>query len=267
MPLNAPEITPLPVEGLTVSETGYTVERDGQAGIAVTTRAQDALASAPTVDPKPISGISATALPPVAAAGVRLTQWVLFIAAGSIVGLVAYLFLMDIIVGADVGNSYKAVLNPSRLGTEFYTLGRLEKFSVDLSGAAADPNARLDVEATKNAEGIMTMLAQMPSVTNMQVRKLKECVPLPVGPSRGDTVQRCVAVLDQVRQAALEAAAGATDAEVAGDAVDKLNTGRQTFHTFWLQAAQLILLNLLLPLLTALLGYVFGTQQAQRSSG
>ncbi len=42
---------------------------------------------------------------------------------------------------------------------------------------------------------------------------------------------------------------------------------RNNLQQFWLQAAQLILLNLLLPLLTALFGYIFGRQQTERSSG
>jgi hypothetical protein len=39
---------------------------------------------------------------------------------------------------------------------------------------------------------------------------------------------------------------------------------RKNLQQFWLQAAQLILLNLLLPLLTALFGYIFGRQQTER---
>jgi hypothetical protein len=35
----------------------------------------------------------------------------------------------------------------------------------------------------------------------------------------------------------------------------------QAFRMFWLQAAQLILLNLFLPIIAALLGYIFGAQQ------
>lgn len=74
-------------------------------------------------------------------------------------------------------------------------------------------------------------------------------------------LQRCMNILDDVRQAALEAASSTTNAEVAGTAADKFSAQRQTFHAFWLQAAQLVLLNLLLPILTALLGYIFGSQQ------
>ena len=37
-------------------------------------------------------------------------------------------------------------------------------------------------------------------------------------------------------------------------------TQRNAFHEFWLEGMQRILINALLPVLTALLGYLFGTQ-------
>lgn len=40
---------------------------------------------------------------------------------------------------------------------------------------------------------------------------------------------------------------------------------RASFRSFWLSLTQMILLNVLLPVLTALLGYVFGTTQARGS--
>jgi hypothetical protein len=43
---------------------------------------------------------------------------------------------------------------------------------------------------------------------------------------------------------------------------------RAAFRTFWLEITRTILLNVLLPVLTALLGYVFGTTQvAARTHG
>jgi hypothetical protein len=42
---------------------------------------------------------------------------------------------------------------------------------------------------------------------------------------------------------------------------------RAAFRTFWLEVTKTILLNVFLPVLTALLGYVFGTTQISRSSG
>ncbi len=48
---------------------------------------------------------------------------------------------------------------------------------------------------------------------------------------------------------------------VLSEAARQMGEQRVAFRTFWLQTAQLILLNLLLPLVTALLGYIFGTNQ------
>jgi hypothetical protein len=42
--------------------------------------------------------------------------------------------------------------------------------------------------------------------------------------------------------------------------MQQCETQRESFRKFWLQSIQMILLNMLLPVLTALLGYVFGTQ-------
>jgi hypothetical protein len=47
---------------------------------------------------------------------------------------------------------------------------------------------------------------------------------------------------------------------------DLVNDAREThltFRAFWLQSATLILLNLLLPIGTALLGYIFGYERGQ----
>lgn len=44
-----------------------------------------------------------------------------------------------------------------------------------------------------------------------------------------------------------------------------LESQRTTFRTFWFDTLQLILLNVLFPTLTALLGYVFGTSRNSNS--
>jgi hypothetical protein len=203
---------------------------------------------------------------PVAAAGVRLAVFVLTIASCSIVLLIIYLISMDLIVGYDVRGVYKEVLNPSRIGSEFYTLGRLEKLSLDLTAARQNATFQMNTDSTQNATSIIGILGELPSVTGTQKQQLQDCMPLPADASRDDKVDKCLTVLETVRQAALEAAASVTNAQTAADAADKIASQRQAFHSFWLQAAQLLLLNLLLPLLTALFGYIFGTQQGQSKS-
>ncbi len=45
--------------------------------------------------------------------------------------------------------------------------------------------------------------------------------------------------------------------------IDRLDAERKAFREFWLQFAQMALLNLLLPVLTAILGYVFGSREGR----
>jgi hypothetical protein len=168
---------------------------------------------------------------PVAAAGVKLALFVLKIATGSIVLLLIYLLSMDLIVGSDIHQAYKEVLNPSRIGSEFYTLGRLEKLSLDLSKGRQNADFQMDVEATQNAGSIITILRELPSVTSIQKNQLQECIPLPKDASRNDKIDKCLVTIEAVRQAALEAASSATNAQTASDSADKIASQRQAFHS------------------------------------
>lgn len=51
------------------------------------------------------------------------------------------------------------------------------------------------------------------------------------------------------------------------DLMSALESKQTAFRTFWFDTLQLILLNVLFPTLTALLGYVFGTSKNNNSSG
>jgi len=54
---------------------------------------------------------------------------------------------------------------------------------------------------------------------------------------------------------------------VSSDAIlTKIIDARSAAREFWLKLAQLILLNLLLPVLTAILGYTFGSKQSGRGT-
>ena len=181
--------------------------------------------------------------------------------------LVLYLLVMEFVVGHNVQKAYNQVRDTNRSRSEFYTLDRLERLSVDLKDARDNQSkAPLSAESLQNAQNIMEMLGRLPSVTSTQKSQLKDCIPPPSDVTRNEKLDRCLQMIEGTRQAALEAAAGATSAQVAGESANRINEHRMSLHTFWIQAAQLILLNLLLPLLTALFGYIFGTQQAQRSS-
>jgi hypothetical protein len=247
MPLNAPQVTPPTLSGLSAEE----IPPDAQAMGA----------KAPPVDPTAVPS-SATTISPVAAAGVDLAKCVLAIVSGVIIILMGYLAWMDWRVASDVADSYKQVLNPSRTGSEFYTLDRLEQFVSDLNAARTNPALTISGDAAQRDTDVIKLVGELPSLTNTQKAQLQQCLPLPTDSSRAEKLAQCIAIVGNVRQAALGAAATTTVAQMASAAAEKIQDQRQSLHQFWIQASQLILLNLLLPLLTALFGYIFGTQQA-----
>ena len=56
-------------------------------------------------------------------------------------------------------------------------------------------------------------------------------------------------------------AAANPDPQAVKDIVEQLELQRSSFRTFLLEIVEKVLLNVLLPVLTALLGYIFGTSQ------
>jgi len=46
--------------------------------------------------------------------------------------------------------------------------------------------------------------------------------------------------------------------------IAQLEAQRKAFREFWLQFTQMVLLNLLLPVLTAILGYIFGSKGGEQ---
>lgn len=249
MPINAAEVTPPDV-----------------GGIAVAYAPTELPSQAKPVDPPAVAGVSAQVMPPVAAAGVKLACIVLSIAVTTIILLLGYLSWMDYKIGADVRTTYDRVIDPSGAGAEYINFGRLERLSQDLEKARADPALVLDAAAVENAQSVLKTVNALSSVPQEQKDQLKACIPPPTDPKAREALVPCLQILSDLHAAILAASSSAMLAGIANSAVDKLGEHREKFHAFWIQAAQLLLLNLLLPLLTALFGYIFGTQQAQRSS-
>lgn len=77
---------------------------------------------------------------------------------------------------------------------------------------------------------------------------------------RTKAFDECVQILDPLRQVSASQAIDLDRLRLLKEYAKDAHDHRQAFRSFWLQAAQLVLLNLLLPLLTALLGYIFGSQ-------
>ena len=181
--------------------------------------------------------------------------------------LLLYLVVMENVVAYNVSHAYEQILDANRVGSEFYTLDRLKRLEDGLTDILKNPSKTMLPDDLLNAGKVIEMLGHLPSLTSAEKTQLEYCIsqpPLP-DPSRSGKLSGCLEVLARIKQAALGAAASSANAQIAGESANKIGEQRQALHTFWIQAAQLILLNLLLPLLTALFGYIFGSQQAQRT--
>jgi hypothetical protein len=200
--------------------------------------------------------------------GKKLTLWLLCILAGSILLLVLYLWRMDITAADDIRQNYGKDLN--REDVALYLALRLQNFADALSQAGSDPNFIVSDKTAADEKALIETLNQFPSLINNDAKvKLDGCVATlsATGTDRKTTLQPCIDAINKVRTEGMTTAAAAFSFQMASEASSKLLEQRQSLHEFWLKAAQLILLNLLLPVLTAALGYTFGHQQAQQQQG
>jgi hypothetical protein len=201
--------------------------------------------------------------------GKKLALWVLSILAGSILLLVLYLWRMDVTTGDDIRRNYGKDLN--RDDVSLYMGQRIQRFSSDLVKAKEDPSfvaLRNDIADDK---ALSETLGSLPGVNDEQHAQLTQCISLISNKAsnaseRPAKLQPCIDVLEEIRTQGMSAATAALSFQMASEASTKLFEQRQSLHEFWLKAAQLILLNLLLPVLTAVIGYTFGSNQAQQSS-
>src|SRR6267142_6119408 len=146
-----------------------------------------------TVAPPNIN-VSAEPMSPTVFVGFTLARFVLWITAGSIVLLLLYLFAMEFVIGSDVRNAYEKVLNPNRIMVELQTVAELEKFAGDLGDARRNPTAQWSNESQQNAQKIIKLIQQLPSVTEDQKARLGNCVPpaLPSDATRDSKLDSCL---------------------------------------------------------------------------
>jgi hypothetical protein len=222
--------------------------------------------AAPGAPPPPVPGTQA-ALEPKTQAGVDLTRIVLRIASATIAILILYLVVMDFRIASDLNNTFQIKNShggQSEAGA--YAAARIKQFSQDLS-SANDPAWKADPTSVSYDQSVIDSLAMLPGITPSLKQQLSKCLTDISTAATGAAIAErakdlppCIATLDANRQDAIDYAEAVDQSQFAEKAAEELNQQRQSLHQFWLQAAQLVLLNLLLPVLTALLGYTFGQQ-------
>ena len=198
--------------------------------------------------------------------GRELAVKVLWVTAGTIAALILYLSIMEFylsIVECFVFHDFRASYreaSPASNAAPYGIVDRLQRLSDNLEMSRNNPSIQWDRNSESNAQDTIDQLSFL---ADEQRSELGRCIPPPQAndPNRDGKIETCLVILSISKQNALQAIHSATESKPAPDWADKMSERRENLHKFWIQAAQLVLLNLLLPLLTALFGYIFGSQQ------
>jgi hypothetical protein len=162
---------------------------------------------------------------------------------------------------------YSDALRYAQASSPIIDLQRLEQASLSLAELKKNPpgvltnNQKLDLAyAVANSKAL-------PQLTESQRSTLDQCGKAANDPSliSNTPIEECQIAFSTLRDVGLTHVAELDRLRLMQAVVNDAREYHQGFRAFWLQSAQVILLNLLLPILTAFLGYVFGAQS--RSEG
>ncbi len=201
---------------------------------------------------------------PLTAAGIDLARRTMVMIAGAIIALLILLLFAESGQRSDITRMNERLFAVLATDGPSSAEPRLAMATALLRRSAADP--AWPIPDTKELgelidDALKTKSLSIEDRTSMDGK----CVPLPqVGAlDRAAILERCAAILVKI----FGRGDGAGQRIEAVQLLQKsLAEERASHRAFWLQVAQLVLINLLLPILTALLGYIFGTQQGQKTS-
>ena len=206
----------------------------------------------------PLPGVDVR-LPPTVAAGVDLAKLVLKILTWAIVIFACGLALVELHDSSHEASVSDEILRQAAVETDQIDPAEIEHALDLIANALAAPEAKASDRALDEMGQLRASLVRYRIISEDQRRALEGCFPFPTGDDRAAKLKACA---DQLRLAGK--AAKVADLEklrtLIGFSKD-IDAQRQSFRSFWIQAAQLVLLNLLLPLLSGLFGYIFGTRQ------
>jgi hypothetical protein len=214
-------------------------------------------------------GLSAVeTLPAVAAAGVDLVKIVLKIVVMAILVLMFYLTIVDLQDGASVSNVYNRILNQASFNSGFTDVEAVDAVLKLLDAGVSDAKAAVSDVDIAAARSVEDELSGYRLISDDNKATLEKCIPYPVGADRAQALRNCTDILKRVEGGIRPQGLSLERLKLMVELSKDLETHQAAFHSFWVQMAQMVLLNLLLPLLTGLFGYIFGTRQGQgRSDG
>jgi len=214
------------------------------------------LANAPTVKPTP-TGVTAE-LAPLIAEGVKLVKCVLLLTACSILLLVLVFTVFEAIArkkAVDVYNRAAAEALAVRPANDH---DNINLFIAELRRANSDTSWTMSPAEATDAATAVKEITTLYLPNESQKADLAVCLPLrpSTDVQRVPALTRClntvIALVPVTNDTAVRV-------KLLQDIQKQQDDASQAFRSFWMQVCQLILMNIFFPLLTALLGYIFGT--------
>lgn len=218
--------------------------------------------NATEVAPSKLSGLRALPMPPMTEAGLQLAKFVLCILAAALGVLTIYLWTSEHRYSGHQELIYQQVVTQAGAIRDAADRPSLAPHAKALREAAQSDGFQLPAEIAEKSHALFSELKASGVISDPQLAMLKTCIPLPAKDATGRqaALNGCAGIVEEAEKKT-PVSPGIERLRLLTEFSKQLNEHRQSFHTAWFQEAQLILLNLLLPMLTGLFGYIFGTQQ------
>lgn len=195
-------------------------------------------------------------------AGLPFWKPLMWVVGGSIAGLVFVLLIVELWGALRVDGMYADALRYAQASGPIIDLQRLEGAMLTLSTLKKGPANPLTSDQKIDLAYAVANAKALPILAETQRSALDECARTGNDPlSSGNApIEECQIAFGALRAAGLTRMIEVDRLRLMQAMANDAREHHQAFRAFWLQSAQLVLLNLLLPILTAFLGYVFGAQ-------
>lgn len=200
-----------------------------------------------------------------------LAQRLLWIVSISIAVLIVYLSILDIMNTRGVTAVIEKAMSLASPHTVFENAKGLDTLIGSMDAARQATGTSTNSEVFPGAKLVVDELGRNRFITASQAKRIADCIqqistPSTIGATThgSEKLDDCLLILTTAKESASARSLETEKVRLMGEFVKDAQTSHQAFRSFWLQVSQLVLLNLLLPVLTALLGYIFGSQQASR---
>jgi len=215
--------------------------------------------SEPKRQPSPGEG-----LPPIAKAGVDLTKLLLGLLGGTIALLLVVFAMGHLHQRTEHADLIYLAARRTAEQARVVSSDATRMLRQEVSDAVARPEHR--PAASQQIEPAVAALRQIPALDQDRSEALARC-PAALRATAADSQRpaqllACLNAIDTLQRES-QALPSAESLRLMVDVIRVVQEERSAFWKTWLEMAQLILLNLLLPIVTAVLGYTFATRSAK----